>query len=158
MSDALETFTRQFTDETIPDVTRIGRCYYQLEPALRKTVEGIGKKTGMQPFSAGLFLGEEINKKFKPSIPLLDIVGAKTERWVIVEDKAEWLFLCGRDVFAASVVKSNVKHGIAIVMNSKREVLGFGLVSDRVRRDEDIMIKNILDRGDYLRREMGKRK
>ena len=157
MNDALETFTRKFTDETIPDVTRIGRCYYQLEPGLRKVVEGIGKKTGMQPFSAGLFLGEEVSKRFKPSIALLDIIGAKTDLWVIIDDKAEWLFLCGRDVFAASVVKSNVKHGIAIVMNSKREVLGFGLVDDRVRRAEDIMVKNIIDRGDYLRREMGKR-
>jgi ribosome biogenesis protein Nip4 len=157
MSDALETFTRQFTDEKIPDAVRIGRCYYQLEPGLRKVMEGINKKTGMQPNLAGLFLGEEISKKFRPSIALLDIVGAKTERWVIIDDKAEWLFLCGRDVFFGSVVKSNVKNGIAIVMNSNREVLGFGLVSDRVRMPEDIMIKNILDRGDYLRREMSKK-
>jgi ribosome biogenesis protein Nip4 len=156
--DSIEQFTRQFTDWTIPDTLKIGRCYYQAEPGLRELVSGIEKRTGIQPNSAGLFLGEEVSRKFRPSIALLDMVGAKTDRWVIVDDKAEWLFLCGRDVFFGAVVRSNVRSGVAIVLNSKKEVLGYGLVSEKAKKNEDIMIKNILDRGDYLRREMGKRK
>jgi ribosome biogenesis protein Nip4 len=75
----------------------------------------------------------------------------------MVDDKAEWLFLCGRDVFGKSVVKANVNSGIALVVNSKKEVLGYGKITGELKNKERVFVKNILDRGDYLRREMGRR-
>ena len=76
----------------------------------------------------------------------------------MVDDKAEWLFLCGRDVFAKSVVKANVKSGRVIVCNKGKEVLGYGNIVGELGRKDKVFVKNLLDKGDFLRREMGRKK
>jgi ribosome biogenesis protein Nip4 len=153
----IERFISQFTEQKLLYVEKIGRQYYQIQPELKELMLQINSRIHRQPVSAGLFLGEEKGKEFKPSIALLDLIGHASQRWVMVDDKAEWLFLCGRDVFGKSVVKANVNSGIALVVNSKKEVLGYGKITGELKNKERVFVKNILDRGDYLRREMGRR-
>ena len=151
-------FIGQFTDMQLNHVQKFGREYYQIFPELDSAVALIRKNAGRDPVSAGVFLGEERRKVFVPSIALLDILGRSTDRWVVVDEKAEWLFLCGRDVFAKSVVNANVKDGIVLVASRKKEVLGYGAIAGDLSRPERVFIRNMLDKGDFLRREMSKSK
>jgi ribosome biogenesis protein Nip4 len=153
----IDSFIRQFTDQKLLHIVKIGRGYYQVVPELRKLMEKVDKNLRREAYSAGLFLGEEKGKKFLPSIALLDTLGHASHRWVMVDDKAEWLFLCGRDVFAKSVVKANVKSGIVLVSNKRGEVLGYGKITGDMSKKDKVYVKNFLDRGDFLRREMGKK-
>ena len=154
----IEAFVKGFTEEKLVDVVKVGRGYYQLTPELQGLMESVNKSLNREPYSAGLFLGEEKGKRFFPSMALLDIIGKSSERWVIVDDNAEWLFLCGRDVFAKSVVDANVNRGIALVLNGKKEVLGYGKITGNILDKENVFVKNILDKGDFLRREMSKKR
>jgi 60S ribosome subunit biogenesis protein NIP7 len=121
-------------------------------------MENIDKKLDRKAYSAGLYLGEEKGKQFRPSIPLLELLGKASHRWVMIDDKSEWLFLCGRDVFAKSVLKANVKSGVVLVANKGGEILGYGKITGSLDKKDKVYVKNILDRGDYLRREMGKKR
>lgn len=150
----IEQFTQQFTEQKLLHVVKIGRGYYQVLPELRSLMETIDKNLGRPAYSAGLFLGESKGNKFYPSPALLDSIGRATDQWVMVDDKAEWLFLCGRDVFASSVVKANVKRGLVLVANRNREVLGYGKIVGGLEKKDKVYIKNFLDKGDFLRREM----
>lgn len=154
----IEGFVNKFMEKQIDNVVKIRKEYYHLFPELRELMDKVNKNLNREPFSAGVFLGVEKGKEFRPSIALLDMVGVQTERLVVVDDKAEWLFLCGRDVFASSVVDSRVKSGPAIVMNKRKEVLGYGQVVGDMAKRQQVYLKNILDKGEFLRREMGKRR
>jgi ribosome biogenesis protein Nip4 len=154
----IDSFISQFTEQKLLHVERIGRCYYQILPALRKQMEKADKALEKKAFSAGIFLGEEKGKKFLPSVALVEMIGRASHRWVKIDDKTEWLFLCGRDVFAKGVVKANVRSGMVIVVSKGEEVLGYGKIVGDLDRKEKVYVKNFLDKGDYLRREMGKKK
>ncbi|MEJ2126739.1 MAG: hypothetical protein P8X84_04415 [Candidatus Bathyarchaeota archaeon] len=84
---------------------------------------------------------------------------AKTDATkVILGKKAAWLFICGRDIFKRGLLKqSNLKKDdYVLIMNENEECLGFGRVMINVRGEIDmdkIAVKNILDVGDFLRRE-----
>lgn len=94
----------------------------------------------------GLFLGETKNNAFFPSLALLTILAKQSQKKAFVTDKAAWLFLCGKDIQNESIIKKNSKEGIILVQNKNDENLGYGKITKTG-------IKNILDRGDYLRRE-----
>lgn len=154
----IESFVSKFMEKQIDNVMKIRKEYYHVSPELHELMEKVDKNLNREPFSAGVFLGVEKGKQFQPSIALLDMVGAQTGRLVVVDDKAEWLFLCGRDVFAKSVIDSRVRSGPAIVMNRRKEVLGYGRVVGDLGKRQQVYLKNMLDKGDFLRREMGKKR
>jgi ribosome biogenesis protein Nip4 len=98
------------------------------------------------PYSVGIYLGEG-KDDFSPSPALVDMIAKRSSCKVYVNDKAEWLFLCGRDVFRKSVEKGKLIDGkFVLVQNSMDENLGFGKVQGDV-------IENYLDKGAYLRME-----
>ncbi len=134
-SKMIEEFTKTYGTEC-PEYKKLGNKYY-LDNSLPKTT--------LAPESKGLFLGEEKNKKFVPSFPFLDIISKSTDKKAIINEKAEWMFLCRRDVLAKSVIKIH-EEGEVLVLNLLGEVLGIGLTKGKG-------IKNVLDRGDFLRRE-----
>jgi ribosome biogenesis protein Nip4 len=151
-------FIEQFTGQHLNNVVKVGKCYYQAQPELKELMDTIAHKTKRTAYSVGLFLGEEKGKDFRPSLALIDIIGHASERWVMVDEKAEWLFLCGRDIFAGSVIKANVPSGLVLVVSRNMEVLGYGKITGRIDNLDRMFVKNILDKGDYLRREMSKKK
>lgn len=141
----LEIFVRRFTDEKI-NYAKKGKNYFLVNPELAEKEKNIPDKV-----SSGIILGtSEEREGFKPSIYLLEWLSPKTRNKVFVNDKAEWLFLCGRDVLPESIAKDISSKDIFLVQNSRDENLGLG---KKVRKGKSYFIKNILDRGDFLRRE-----
>ncbi len=135
----LEQFILLFTKEKI-EYTRQGNWFYFIPSHLKEY------SVFPDPVSRGLFLGEIRNKFFFPALPLLSWLSSRTTRKMKVTDKAAWLFLCGRDINNESVIGKIIKSGLILVQNKYDENLGYGLVTKNG-------VKNLLDRGDYLRRE-----
>ena len=138
----VENFTKKFTDDTVSNVIKIKRNFFKVSDELQKVRQQIKQ----EPFAIGTYLGS--GKPFHPSVALLDWLGERTKRYVVIDRKSEWLFLCDRDVFAKSIIEKNADDGLAIIKNTQGEVLGLGKFTGR-----RVAIKNIIDKGDFLRRE-----
>jgi ribosome biogenesis protein Nip4 len=140
----IHSFVKTFTSQKLDHIVQVRRNFFQASDELMSMKNKIGK----EPFAIGTYMGS--GKPFHPSIALLDWLGSRTERFVVLDKKASWLFLCGRDVFANSIIKKNVSEGPVLVKNQLGEALGYGEFTSGKRK---IAIKNLLDRGDFLRRE-----
>lgn len=114
-------------------------------------------------FYAGTYLGAVKGKSFFPSFLLLEIIAQQKANKLIVDKKTSWLFICGRDIFKKGIIKdSDLKKGdYTLILNDHNECLGFGKMLINLRAEIDlnkIAVKNILDIGDFLRREKRKNK
>ena len=140
-------FTSQFTAKELTDVHRVGRNFYLAEERLWQIKNGVNRDV----YSLGLFLGEE-KMGFSPSPALVELLSKLPEsdgRKVFINKKAEWLFLCGRNILSESISKnpSHLNDGIVFVQNEKDENLGYG----QFKKEDTLIIKHILDKGRYLR-------
>lgn len=155
----IEEFTKKFTDTPVTDVVKVGKSFYQADPELDRLREKIDSNINREPNVLGRFLGSLQGSKFLPGVELLDILGEDTERWIKIDDNAEWLFLCGRDLMGKSITEANTKRGMTLVKNKHNEILGYGKITEllEAKNAERICVENILDRGDFLRREMRKK-
>lgn len=106
---------------------------------------------------AGIYLGKIRGKIFNPSFPLLFMIAEKAKNKVIVDDKSSWLFICGRDIFKQGIIRaagSRKKGSYTLVLNKYGECLGLGrIIKNLDEASEGAVIRNILDLGDFLRRE-----
>ncbi|MFQ5814906.1 MAG: PUA domain-containing protein [Candidatus Hydrothermarchaeaceae archaeon] len=102
---------------------------------------------GRNPYSVGLYIGEVKRGRFFLGLEGAYLFASHTDKKIVVDDNAEQLVLYGRDVFSKSVVDfSACGHGDRCLMvNTKGEPLGIGRV-------ETGMVKNLMDRGWYLRK------
>ena len=125
-------------------IHKVGRKYFYFNKQILDLKNRINKGI----FSAGLFLGED-RQEFKPSLALLEMLSSHSTKKIFVNKEAEWLFTCGRDVFQKSIIKLDVDSGLVLVQNEQDENLGYG----RIIKGNKIFIKNILDKGNYLRCE-----
>jgi len=119
---------------------------------------GTLKKLASRGFSyAGTYLGKTANGRFFPSLELLRMIAKEKANNVVVDKRTEWLFICGRDVFKQGIIKvvGSYKRGdYVLILNRHGECLGYGrIVDDLSKGKERMVIKNILDIGDFLRRE-----
>ncbi|MEM2999965.1 MAG: hypothetical protein QXX34_05530 [Candidatus Bathyarchaeia archaeon] len=133
-------------------VNKAGR-YFLLNEALCK----VARKDF---YYAGTYLGKVKNGKFFPSFNLLAMLAKGDANKVIIDGQAAWLFICGRDIFRRSIIAmygSRKKGAHTLVMNEFGECLGFGKIvcslDEKVQGDE-VAVKNVLDVGDFLRREV----
>jgi len=140
-------FTQQFTNIEMTDIRRVGRNFYQAEERLWEIKNGVKRDI----YSLGLFLGEE-KMGFSPSPALMELISkfpdAQSKK-IFINRKAEWLFLCGRNVLSDSIAKNpnRLSEGLVIVQNENDENLGYGLF----KKEDTLIIKHILDKGRYLR-------
>jgi len=107
-------------------------------------------------FYAGIYLGKAKGARFFPSFHLLWMMAQDEANKIFVDEKTEWLFICGRDVFKRGIVKvmgSGKKGGHTLVLNSKGECLGFGRIIRDLNKTSAVAVRNISDVGDFLRRE-----
>lgn len=110
-------------------------------------------------FHAGTYLGKVKNGAFFPSLPLLTMMARGDSNRVTIDAKTEWLFICGRDIFKRGIteIKGSKRRGAhTLVFNQKQECLGFGRILKDPDEEQDRnqpAIENILDIGDFLRRE-----
>jgi ribosome biogenesis protein Nip4 len=123
--------------------------FYLLNPRLKKMQGNF--------YYAGLYLGKVKNRVFFPSFNLLNMLVGVAANKVVVDRTAAWLFICGRDVFGTGVVKvmgSKRKGDVTLVLNEFGECLGFGRITgDFNDAAPRVAVKNVLDVGDFLRRE-----
>ncbi|MGV8169629.1 MAG: hypothetical protein ACP5N3_06260 [Candidatus Nanoarchaeia archaeon] len=139
----LNSFVKNFTDEKIKYVKK-GKKYFLMNDEIEKLDASLGNS-----ISSGIILGED-KESFKPSIYLLELLSSKSKNKVFVNEKAEWLFLCRRDVLPEGILRDESTEEVFLVQNSRDENLGLG---KKMKRNNQSFIKNILDRGDFLRRE-----
>ena len=132
----MKDFLKHFNVE-LNDFELIRSEYYEV-------LKDMDKYTGII-VSKGLPLGVK-GKRFQPSLYLLEKISKETKNKVFINDKAEWLFLCGRDVFSKNIVEDNSSSELFLVQNCRDENLGLGMKKGK-------LVKNIIDRGDFLRRE-----
>jgi ribosome biogenesis protein Nip4 len=110
-------------------------------------------------FYAGIFLGKARTGKFFPSFNLLSMIATHQANRVVVDKKAGWLFICGRDIFKKGILQTYGKiqrNCHVLVFNEFNECLGFGRVLAGIEQQTDknpLAIANVLDVGDFLRRE-----
>ena len=110
-------------------------------------------------FYAGMYLGENKQGKFIPSFNLLFILSKQKTNKVIIDKKATWLFIYGKDIFRERILKvegDTKKGAITLVLNNFEDCLGFGEIIfdlDKKPNKGETVVNNILDLGDFLRRE-----
>lgn len=108
-------------------------------------------------FYAGTYLGKAKRGKLFPSFNLLRMITEEKANKVIVDKKTEWLFICGRDIFKQGIMKvtgSKRKGNYTLILNQHGECLGFGKILRNLDKAKDgVIIENISDIGDFLRRE-----
>ncbi len=131
-------------------VERAGR-YFLLNEVLLK----VARKDF---YYAGAYLGKAKNGKFFPSFNLLAMLAKGKANKIVVEKKAAWLFICGRDIFRKGIMAvqcSQKKGDHVLVLNEFGECLGFGRIVRGldVGAKTEVAVKNISDVGDFLRRE-----
>jgi ribosome biogenesis protein Nip4 len=146
----IEKFCKNFTNKEIinsdvQEIIKQGKRYF----LANKEQIALSKKINQDFFSIGVFLGET-KREFKPTPALIDLIAKKTDQKININKKSEWLFVCKRDIFDDSIIRKNTSEGLAIVQNERNETLGYGKF---IRQGKRKLIKNLLDKGDYLRRE-----
>lgn len=127
--------------------------FYLLSKALKETISE-------DFFYAGTYLGKTKQGVFFPSFNLLAMIAKRKEaNKVMVDEKSEWLFIVGRDLFKRGVLRafgSQKKGAYTLVVNQHEESLGFGRIVHSLGEKEkkhEIAVRNISDIGDFLRRE-----
>jgi ribosome biogenesis protein Nip4 len=119
--------------------------------------ENLRRFTSNDFFYGGTYLGKTKHGKFFPSFSLLDLITGKNVNSIVVDKKTEWLFICGRDIFKQGITKalgSRKKGNYTLILNSHGECLGFGRILHNLDgKKADPAVQNVLDIGDFLRRE-----
>ena len=110
-------------------------------------------------FYKGTYLGAVKGASFFPSFLLLTMIAKTKANKLVVDKKSAWLFICGRDIFRRGILEAEKlkKNDFALIMNNQNECLGFGKIMINLRGSPDskqVAVKNVLDIGDFLRREM----
>jgi len=151
---AINDFVAQFNADIPLDESRIVRNrnrYYLLSKKLKQQVpKGF--------FYASAYLGAVKGASFFPSFLLLAMIAERKANKLVIDKKTAWLFICGRDIFKKGILKVNGsrKGNYTLVLNEHNECLGFGKIMHNLREEPDankVAVKNILDIGDFLRRE-----
>jgi ribosome biogenesis protein Nip4 len=155
MAETIEDFAKLFGAKLSLDralIVRKGDSFFLLSRNLKK----LAWKGGGWLF-VGLYLGKIKGGIFLPSFPLLSMIAEQAKNRSVVDDKAAWLFVCGRDIFREGVVEaygSKNRGAYTLVFNRHGECLGFGkIIKDLDKAKSGVVVKNVLDVGDFLRRE-----
>lgn len=126
--------------------------YYLINPSLKPIIRE-------DFFYAGIFLGKAKEGKFFPSFNLLAMLAKNDVNRVIVDGKAAWLFICGKDILRKSIKRvygPGKKNTNTLVLNRFSECLGFGRIVEKLSdsiENNNLVVRNISDIGDFLRRE-----
>ena len=129
--------------------------FYLVSRKVKESVQG-------DFFYAGTYLGKIRQGVFFPSFNLLAMIAKRKEaNKVMVNERSEWLFIVGRDLFKRGILKasgSQKKGAYTLIVNQQGESLGFGRIMhslDEKEKKQEVAVRNISDIGDFLRREKG---
>jgi ribosome biogenesis protein Nip4 len=131
-------------------IVKKGNRYFLLNEKLKNLI-------GKDFFYAGIYLGKVKRGRFFPSFNLLSMIAQEKANKIFVDEKSEWLFICGRDIFKRGIKKvmgSKRKGDYTLILNQYGECLGFGRILGNLdEMVKGVAVKNISDLGDFLRRE-----
>lgn len=150
----IEDFARLFGAELSLErfVVKRGNRYFLLDEKLKNLTD---KREGW--LYVGTYLGKVEGQSFHPSFPLLFMIAEKAKNRITVDDKSAWLFVCGRDIFKEGILKiegSRRKGAYTLVFNRHGECIGYGKIAKNLDKlKSGLAVKNLLDIGDFLRRE-----
>lgn len=138
-----EGFCKLLTDD-VPKARQEGERYYLMNEELASFTSGEQRK----PYARGLLLGMGA-REFVPTAALLTLLAQTSSKKATLKDeRTEWLFLCGRDIFAEGFT-TETAEGFVLVQNGRDENLGLGRLSKNGKGER--LLQNVLDRGNYLR-------
>jgi 60S ribosome subunit biogenesis protein NIP7 len=127
--------------------------------ALSKELADFLSKNKIPFVSAGLKIGE-VGKRFRFSLEGAFYLARKKRKKVYVNRRGEMLFLYGRDLFAESIRKAvRVKErDVVMVCNTDGDIIGIGrskFDGEKMRSVEKdvVVVKNLVGRGEYLRKQ-----
>ena len=151
---AIKDFVGQFRASIALDKSLIVKKknrYYLLNENLKKQIQ-------QDFFYAGIYLGKLKGSIFFPSFLLLTMMAESKANKIVVDKKTAWLFICERDIFKKGILVADGsrKGDYTLILNEHNECLGFGKILRSIRKEHDVnkvVVKNILDIGDFLRRE-----
>ncbi len=135
---------------------------YAINEDAKKIIDEILEKK-KHPYALGFHVGRIRKNKFIPSLELGYAAVAKTNVYVIVNDRGEKNFLYGKDIFTESVIDIGTtirEKQIVLVLNDRHEYTGIGRALGVITKRRDkilaprrkVIVKNIIDLGWYLRR------
>ena len=148
LTQSIEEFAAQFTEERI-EYIKIKNNFYLLNRELNK----IRRKINETPSSFSIPLGRIEKNKFIPSTSLLKWISLHSNKKIFLNKKGAWLFVCKRDVFGGSILKAGAESGLVLVQNENDENLGYGQIVADLSEKHKVVVKNLFDIGDFLRRE-----
>ena len=160
MKELIQQFTSK--DLSLNEVIKIKNGYFLAGKELLELKEEIRKKCKIEPEYVGELIAVEKKGRLVPTLTFIERISRQADIKIFVDDKAAWLFMCGKDIFRDSIKRINYKganvskneygtiRGVALVFDQLDACLGYGIIINRGK----IFLKNILDKGDYLRREM----
>jgi ribosome biogenesis protein Nip4 len=127
--------------------------YFLIPHQLRELRRDIGRKA----VYIGTFLGATRGVQFVPSLELLDLLnGVPHVKKVIVNPKAEWLFITNKNILSSSVARTIGKlfpGDAVLVLNQHGEAIGCGSYASDPAKKVAFVIQHRFDIGDFLRRE-----
>ncbi len=156
-------FINQFTRKQVLDEKNLHLIDETKIYLVNKHLRDVAAKISLEPFMIGIYLGKSKGKTFFPTFPLLNMIKYNTSSRVWIDKPTEWLYICDRDIFSKGITKATghtEKGGIPLILNRYGEVLGFGKIIKKLTQKTDpdeVVVNNILDIGDFLRREKNKR-
>jgi ribosome biogenesis protein Nip4 len=129
------------------DVVRINNKRFAASPALRASMTRRDRL-----IYAGRFLGRTKNVWEPSAILLREVAGQSAARKAWVDDQAAWLFVCGRDVFTERITRIDPEaaEGTNYLVMLGDDCLGYGRLQTV---DGKLILRNLFDIGDFLRRE-----
>ncbi len=148
-------FVRMFEANVILDenlIVKKENRYFRVNEALKSCVHE-------DFFYAGAYLGKVRGRFFFPSFILLAMMAEGKANKTVVDKKSAWLYIVGRDVFERGILTiygSKRKGSYTLVLNQHNECLGFGRIHNNINEEKDknqVIIKNIANIGDFLKRE-----
>jgi len=141
----IEEFLKPFGIKKNIDAQIVNRSYF-----IVKDKQFLGKN----PVYSGECIAHIRGPVLIPSIDLLQQIGKEARKHVILTEKAEWLYICGRDIFAKGITSHNnpAIGDRVVILNQHKECLGYGDMTAPLT-DKRVVIKRLFDIGDLLRRE-----
>ena len=141
----IDEFLKPFGIKKKTDAQLLGRSYF-----IVKDKQLLDKK----PIYSGQCIAHVRGPVLIPTIDLLQQIGKEARKYVIVNEKAEWLFICARDIFAKGIASHNnpTLGDRVVILNQQKECLGYGDVVAPLDTKK-VVIKRLFDIGDLLRRE-----
>ncbi len=134
------------------------RSLFMCTPEIFNIISELSGKIDFE--CAGIKIGEIGSRRVRFTIEGAYYLAGNKKK-VFINKTAEMLFLYGRDVFASSILGWDVgirENDMVFVANESGDVLGMGKIKhppEKIRHlnPEEIVIQNLVDRGEYLRKK-----